>query len=140
MALSTQDRLEILELASRYAHAIDRRAAEEWADCFTDDGVMMSGNGNRVEGRAAFIEHMRKAKASGKQVRHWGCNHIIEGEGDLARLRMYLMAVDVGPNASTDAGPNLIPYVMGHYDDTVVRVNGRWKFKQRRITFDAGGI
>ena len=88
MALTTQDKLDIMELAARYAFTIDRRMAEEWADCFTDDGLMISGNGNRVEGRAAFLEHMRKARESGKKVRHWGCNHIIEGDGDTARLRM----------------------------------------------------
>lgn len=132
MALSTQDKLEIMELAARYAFTIDRRMAEEWADCFTDDGLMISGNGNRVEGRAAFLEHMRKARESGKKVRHWGCNHIIEGDGDTARLQMYLMAVDISDGIK--------PYVMGEYDDTVVKVNGRWKFKVRRITFAAGGI
>lgn len=132
MALSTQDKLDIMELAARYAFTIDRRMAEEWADCFTEDGLMISGNGNRVEGRAAFIEHMRKARESGKKVRHWGCNHIVEGDGDTARLRMYLMAVDISNG--------ITPYVMGEYDDTVVRVNGQWKFKVRRITFAAGGI
>ena len=132
MPLSTQDKLEIIELAARYSMTIDQRMGEEWADCFAEDGLLISGNGNRGEGRAAFIEHMRKAKASGKQVRHWGCNHIVEGEGDTARLRMYLMAVDIGNG--------IAPYVMGDYDDTVVKVNGKWKFKVRRVNFSAGGI
>jgi hypothetical protein len=130
--LTTQDRLEIMELAARYAYTIDRRMGEEWADCFTEDGEMISGNGNRVAGRAAFIEHMRKARESGKQVRHWGCNHIIEGDGQTARLRMYLMAVDIGNG--------IAPYVMGNYDDVLIKINGKWKFRTRRIHFAAGGI
>lgn len=132
MPLTTQDKLDIMELAARYAFTIDQRMAEEWADCFTEDGEMLSGNGQRVAGRAAFLEHMRKSKAAGKQVRHWGCNHIVEGDGDTARLRMYLMAVDISDG--------IRPYVIGDYDDTVVRVNGKWKFKVRRINFAAGGI
>ena len=132
MPLTTQDKLDIMELAARYSFTIDQRMAEEWADCFTEDGEMLSGNGRRVAGRAAFLEHMRKAKEAGKQVRHWGCNHIVEGDGDTARLRMYLMAVDISDG--------IRPYVIGDYDDTVVRVNGKWKFKVRRINFAAGGI
>lgn len=132
MPLTAEDRLEIMELAARYSFALDRRLGEEWADCFTADGVMVSGNGNRVEGRAGFIEHARKSKAAGRQVRHWGCNHIIDGDGDKARLRMYLMAVDIGSGIQ--------PYVMGDYDDELVRENGRWKFKLRRVNFAAGGI
>jgi len=132
MPLTTADRLEIMELAARYATALDARNGEEWADCFTDDGVMISGNGNRVEGRAGFLAHARKSKAAGRQVRHWGCNHIIEGDGDRARLRMYLMAVDIGDG--------IAPYVMGDYDDELVKVGRRWKFKLRRVNFAAGGI
>ena len=130
MPLSTQDKLEIIELAARYSMTIDQRMGEEWADCFAEDGLLISGNGNRVEGRAAFIEHMRKAKASGKQVRHWGCNHIVEGEGDTARLRMYVLSVAIHDG--------IVPRVMGEYDDTLVKQDGQWTFKTRSITFCAG--
>ena len=40
MPLTTADRLEILELLGRYAHAIDSGDGEAYADCFTDDGVI----------------------------------------------------------------------------------------------------
>lgn len=81
MPLSTRDRLHIMELAARYSFAIDHRMGVEWAGCFTDDGVMISGNSNRVEGRAAFLEHMRKAREGGRQVRPGVVQRILDHLG-----------------------------------------------------------
>ncbi len=132
MPLSVADKVEIMELTSRYNHAIDHQRAEEWADLFTEDGVFKVGDSVRAEGRAQFVAYVQEAKADGVCTRHWTSNAVIEGEGEIARLRLYVKAYNL-------AGGTLgAPYVMGEYDDTGVKVNGRWKFKLRHVRFAAG--
>ena len=131
MPLSTADELEILELAARYNHAIDHREGEAWADVFTDDGQLITDGTVRAAGREGLLGHIRRAQASGQKVRHWICNPLIDGDGDSARLRMYVLAY-----VFTDG--NITPTIMGEYDDDLVRENGRWKFRTRRVTACGG--
>ena len=133
MPLTTDDKLEIMELTARYNFAIDNRLAEEWADVFTDDGALWSDGNLRAAGRADLEEYMRVSARSGQQIRHFTSNTIIEGEGNNANLRMYVMAWNIN-------GGGMVPYVMGSYDNTLVKVNGRWKFKLRRVTPHAGKV
>ena len=42
MGLSVEDQLAIQQLYARYNHAIDFGRADEWAACFTSDGVFNS--------------------------------------------------------------------------------------------------
>ena len=44
-----EDELAILDTLHRYAHTIDGGPAEDWLDCFTDDGVWAT----RRDGQAA---------------------------------------------------------------------------------------
>ncbi len=131
MALSADDRLEILELAARYNFAIDHWLPEEFADTFTDDGIFRGGSAVRAQGRAGLIAYAQQRAAQGRPLRHFTSNAIIDGDGNEARLRLYLVAYDI----SDGIGP---PYVMGTYDDRVVKVNGKWKFAQRHVSFCAG--
>ena len=133
MPLTTEDKLEIMELTSRYNFSIDRREPEAWADTFTEDGELWAGGQMRATGRRDLEAYMRAADKQPMKIRHWTSNTIIEGDGNQARLRMYVMAWDI-------TGGGLIPYVMGDYDDTVVKVKGKWKFKRREVTPRAGKL
>ena len=130
MPLNAADKLEIMELVARYNFAIDHRRAEEWADVFTADGELWADNALRATGRAALVEHIRKAERTGQKIRHWPCNPVIEGEGNRARLRMYVLAFDI-------AG-GIRPQIMAEYDDELAKIAGHWKFKVRRVTACAG--
>lgn len=132
MALTSADKVEIIELAARYSHAIDHLEAEAYAGVFTEDGELYAEGKLRARGRAALMENIRKAAAAGLTRRHWNCNAVIDGDGDSARLRLYIMAVDYSRS--------LTPYLMGEYDDTLVKANGRWKFKVRKVTLCAGAM
>ena len=138
MPLSLEDKQAITELTARYNHAIDHKLAEEWADTFIESGSLRSDGRMLCQGRHARIDFVKKAEAAGLKSRHWVCNLLIDGEGDRARLRMYVLSI---------AFVNGIdPYTMGEYDDTLVKVNGQWKFETRTIThcagksFTAGGL
>ncbi len=128
--LTSEDKVEILELAARYCHAVDHLDAAAYADVFTEDGELYSDGKLRARGRQQFIQNIADAKAKGLNRRHWTCNPVIDGDGDQARLRLYVMSVEYTRS--------LTPYFMGEYDDSLVKVHGRWKFKVRRVTGTAG--
>ena len=128
--LTSADRIEIMELASRYNHAIDHRHAEDWADLFTDDGKFMAYGECRAQGRAQLVAYIHTAAAAGHKSRHWTSNAVIEGDGATARLKLYVMAIDISEG--------IRPYIMGEYDDSLVKVGGGWKFKERNVTLCAG--
>lgn len=130
MALDTADELEIMELVARYNYAIDHRRAEEWADVFTTDGELWADGERRAGGRAGLIEHIHKAARTGQKIRHWPCNPLIEGDGLTARLRMYVLAWDITEG--------IRPKILAEYDDDLVKTDGRWKFKVRRVSAAAG--
>ena len=133
MALTQQDKDDIVELVARYNWHIDHWEAEEWADLFTEDGVLIAGGTERCRGRAARTEYVAVRRRTGKpKIRHWAGNFIIDGDGATARLRCYVKAylIDDGLGA---------PYVMGEYDDTLTKIDGKWKFVERRMTTAAGG-
>ncbi len=85
MALTTEDRLDILDLSARYNHAIDYGDAEGWADCFLPDGAFGSTWQTRFAGRAALVDFARQAAAADTKSLHWTTNWVIEGDGE--RLR-----------------------------------------------------
>jgi hypothetical protein len=62
MALSTKDRLAIMDRLSRYNLAIDNflpDAAEAWADCFTDDGTFRAVTRSGATAAERFPEAIR---------------------------------------------------------------------------------
>jgi hypothetical protein len=129
MALSTGDRLEILELIARYNHALDAGDREGYAATWAEDGVFELGGQETVRGRGAIRDRFVKAPPEGVRIRHWTTNPIIEGEGDRATLRLYVMSIRI------DAQGRQIGF-SGVYDDRLERVGGAWKFAQRRLVPD----
>ena len=129
MPLSLADRVEILELLGRYAHAIDSGDGEAYAGCFTDDGVIaLRRSGLHVEGRDALVEFAREDHARSGAARHLTNSPIIEGDGDQATIRVYLLRLN--QDQSKGLGP------VGVYHDTLRRSGGRWRFELRDVFID----
>ena len=126
MPLSLEDQLNIQELMTRYNHAIDGGDAEGWADTFTED-ARFEGSTATVNGREEMLEFVRSRDPS-NPIRHWNNNILIEGDGDDATAKVYLITFDV-------SGPPKIRS-SGVYEDTIKRVNGQWKFTHRKVTPD----
>ncbi len=132
MANETADKIEIIELVAKYNTYIDHHEAEAWADLFTEDGIFQSGNNIRAAGSAQLFDYVAKRRLTGlPKLRHWAVNHIIDISGNEGRLRCYVMAFNIEHGLEA-------PYIMAEYDDTLLRVGGRWKFKHRRVTIVAG--
>jgi len=122
------DREEIRELAARYAHRIAR--SQPVHELFTDDAVFV----DRIPGRPVrefrSIETLRAmyaavpANAPPLPMIH---NHLIDIDGDeatgLCSIELRMAEGDQSMISS------------GYYDDIYRRVNGRWKFAMRDVTF-----
>ena len=128
--LSTEDKLDILDLCARYNHAFDSADPEAWAATFTEDGAFGSHKGTE-ELRAFVPRRWEQARADGVRVcRHWNTSHVIEGDGDTARHSCYgLVLVIRGDDVPTIS-------LTGVYHDTLKKVNGEWKFVDRKFIPD----
>lgn len=134
-----QDRAEIEDLMSRYLYAFDWQDAEAYAATFTEDGVLEFAGGTE-RGREELRKVMRdmavreKAKADASfpprrhRVRHYVTNLVLEIDGDRARSTSYWWEFN---NDARAGRPYLGTY--GHYEDELVRIDGRWLFAHRKI-------
>ncbi len=108
--LSAAEFAEIHNLYGFYNLSSDPADAEGYADCLTADGAMLApGLDLAVRGRAGLIAHKLRDLA---------------GRGGAYRRHW---------NGSL---PTLAD--CGVYADTIVRVDGAWKFAERTLTMDAG--
>jgi hypothetical protein len=121
-----EDQLEIGQLRATYCHLLDERRWDAFVDLFTEDGCF-EGLAT-VQGREQLLRFFGGTVPSlGEGFWHFCTNGTVHLDGDTAtgRISMEYLSVKDG-----------ISYVSaGHYDDVMLRVDGHWKFKSRRITF-----
>ena len=135
LPLSVKDQLAIHNLYALYNLASDAADEVAYADCFTDDGLMLSEEvGIEVRGRGALLEHKERDKANrkGRYRRHWNGNLYLESlENGEVRGRCYLIAYN--------GNPGELPTIAdcGVYEDKLVKINGQWKFSSRILRMDA---
>ncbi len=133
--LSAADFAEIQNLYGYYNLCSDAGEAEGYADCFTVDGRMIAPELDlAVRGRAALVAHKERdlAARGGAYRRHWnGSLHLEKIDASTVRGRCYLLAYN--------GRPGELPVLAdcGVYRDTIVKVDGRWKFAERHLTIDA---
>jgi SnoaL-like domain len=130
MPLSAEDQLAIRDLAARYNHAIDGGHGAAYADTFVDDGVLDAG-ALLVEGRTALEQFGNSFAGSVRAPRHIATSLVIDGDGDQAELRAYVQMF-----AMVGEPPRHEVTASGTYRDTLVRLNGHWRFVQRTFTID----
>ena len=126
--LSALDRIEIEQLAIRYAYALDSGADNGYmyADVFTPDGEFVGRQVPLTQGREALARVARSVrKANSMYVRHFIANHVIEPSADGATGTVYLMVVDC-----EEGQPSSI-YIGGQYKDLYVRTPDGWRIKRR---------
>ena len=135
-----EDRAMIEDLQARYMFALDFRDAEAYAATFSNDGVLDFGAGE-IRGRDAIrnfmVENRKNAEAqAAKNVsglrpaagRHNITNIILKINDDKATGRAYWFHMG-NNNPKRTATLNSF----GHYEDEMVKVNGRWLFSKRKI-------
>jgi ketosteroid isomerase-like protein len=134
------DRAEIENLSNKYMVAVDSGDIETVMSTWAEDGVLEWVNGTEV-GKAAIRKAMsnfggaRKVEipenaTSRPRTRHQIINHVIDvsADGNTAKTTAYWFALT---NNTPQKDVQLLYF--GHYEDDLVRVNGKWLFKKRHV-------
>jgi len=116
----TDDHSAIRDLIADYALALDTGNADECADLFAPDGEFLV-YGRCLAGRDAVAAMFRDAP---RGLHLTGVSRI-DVRGDTATARTQVLFVRAGDL-------NLRPAL---YDDELIRVDGRWRFRRRRCQF-----
>ena len=122
-----EDAESIRNLKAQYAACCDNQYDPDGiAALFTEDALWESPGLGRFEGRQAIREFFQGASQIFTFAIHYSLNGQIYVDGDTARAQWYLFmpcTVRVGDQAMWRAG-------IDH--ETYVRIEGAWKFKQKR--------
>jgi uncharacterized protein (TIGR02246 family) len=126
-----EDRVEIEQLLLNYGRHLDARDFKAYGQLFAHDGVWEGGMGT-VQGPAAIQAFMEKAIPGPNDAHnfHLLSNFVIDVQGDSATAWSRWQFVAPGQ----DGRP--VVAQAGRYDDTLVREDGRWKFKRRMASND----
>jgi len=133
-----EDIQEIERLLLNYGRHLDARDFKAYSLLFAKDGVWSGGMGT-VQGPAAIEAFMEKAIPGPNAAHNYHVlsNFVIDVKGDTATASAWSrwQFMVPGPNNTAVAAQS------GRYDDTLVREDGRWKFKRRVASNDipAGG-
>jgi hypothetical protein len=130
-----KDRQEIEQLVIEYGHLLDTHDLVGYSNLFASNGEWIGGFG-RATGPKAILALMNKyigtAPFDIKNVKgfHLLTNIIVHVDGDHATAwsRIVYMV------RNKDDKP--APAMGGHYDDTLVRENGHWKFLRRVVMME----
>lgn len=135
--LSAEDHVAIQQLYLRYSAAVDFRDVDAWMATWTatPEPSMVSHDGKRFTGRDALrAAAVRQRDHAGDHGYHWTNSPLIEATEYGARGMCFLMYVraaagaEMGPYTGLPQGE--VRYVL-HYDDELVRQDGRWLFRER---------
>lgn len=132
------DRAEIQNLSNRYMVAVDAGDIETVMSTWADDGELIWVFGDE-HGKAAIRKAMsgfggaRKVEVpenatSRPRTRHQIINHVIDVDGNKAKTIAYWFAMT---NNTPQHDVQLLYF--GHYEDELVKVNGKWLFKKRHV-------
>jgi uncharacterized protein (TIGR02246 family) len=127
-----EDKAEIEQLLLDYGRHLDSRDFAAYSRLFASDGVWVGGFGSTGAGPAAIQAFMEKAMGTAPNRAnnyHLLSNFVIAVNGDAATAWSRWAFVVPGQNGATIAQA-------GRYDDTLVRENGRWRFKRRVASND----
>jgi hypothetical protein len=119
----------IRDLFARYCFYTDSGQMEKYAALFTEDCDWDGGAFGRHQGRANVLAKMKAAGDAATKLRHLTINSLIEINGDEAHATSYILLFGVGGEAP-------LPVFAGLYFDHLVKLNGQWLFKQRKIRTD----
>jgi hypothetical protein len=140
--VSSADRLEISELYSRHFYSLDGLTGvvggtpdQNWADTFTADGefsiVRASGEVlAKVRGTADLIK-VYATFPDVQTTRHWMNNLVTRSYESGVRGGCYIIAIDIKESPCKIIRAGL-------YEDQLVKVEGSWKFRARKLILDPG--
>jgi hypothetical protein len=133
------DKLELIEirmaledLNAAFAHNLDHGEIDTLIDLFTADALYTHGT-RRSEGRAEIEALFRKRAAAGPRT----SRHIYSGLTFSIADARHAAGHSVCLSFAQDGMPPLpaTPFLVADFDDVYLRCDdGRWRFRERRIT------
>lgn len=138
LASYADDRAEIENLSNRYMVAVDSGDMDTVMATWADDGVLVWADGVD-RGKVAIRKAMAGfSEARGKSIpkgakswprsRHFILNHVIDVNGDTAKTTAYWFEIT---NNTPQKDVQIVYF--GHYEDELVKRNGHWLFKTRKV-------
>jgi hypothetical protein len=126
-----EDLEEIRMVLTNYGRFLDARDFSSYSHLFAKEGEWIGGLG-KVHGPAAIQAFMEKSigTANPGHNYHLLSNFEIGVNDDTATASSRWAFVVPGPDKKPVIAQG------GHYDDTLVRENGRWRFKGRTASTD----
>jgi hypothetical protein len=135
--LTALDYIEIQQLVSKYARAIDTCSNNgyDYADLFTADGYFAPEQNGKIGNKAQGRERLAEISGGGSRgcknvgwirqgVKHLYVNHIITPTAEGATGTVDMLMIGLGGD----------PYKIhheGYYEDTYVKTPQGWRFKSR---------
>ena len=127
-AQTIEDQFAIRELVARYNYAIDEGRAADWVATFVPDGTFESSALGTHTGADALLT-FAKGYIEAFPGRHCTSDFVVEIDGDDARSRCYLIAVNNGTTP-----PSILATAV--YEDELRRTPDGWRFVHRKVVPD----
>ena len=130
-----EDREEIRQLLMDYGRFLDQRDFASFSSLFAEEEGVWSGGMGEAKGSKAICTLMEETIGKSTDINttpnyHLFMNEVIHVNGDEADATSKWIFVVQGEKG----GPQ--PFFLGHYEDSFIRENGRWKFLKRVVHAD----
>ena len=135
MASILEEKDAIRDLMSAYCFHVDDGEFDQFTALFTTDGTFEPGPQGKYQGRDAirkFIASVVPRRGEGPARKHCTMNNMISVNGSEARANSYIIVL-------RESESGIIPSLAGRYEDLLVKQDGEWRFKVRKIHFDIAG-
>ncbi|MFE0544057.1 nuclear transport factor 2 family protein [Streptomyces sp. NPDC058891] len=152
------DERKIQEVLARYVRATDRRDGKAQGALFTDDAVVQiqvrTGRdsyepfGDPLIGGAGVeyaVENLMAPHAEGGSSHHTTADHIIDVDGDNARISAQFVVFSVQaaarpadgwPEGVFGAQGTVRPIESGYYETALRRIGGEWRIVKHDVLMD----
>lgn len=133
-ALTVDDYIEIQQLVTSYAYALDTGAGNGfmYADLFAEDGEFIRPY---TTGRENLAKLALDQPHGPQYVRHYLMNQLIESGPNGVTGKQYLVVIDIGEGGK----PSGI-FIGGHYEDVYVKTADGWRFRRREFIPSRSGV
>ena len=127
MTMTADDKVNIHELSSRYALAMDENDLAGWINTWSEDGTWEGARGTYV-GHTRLSDLLADLGDRVRNKRHVISNNIIEGDAVQATQICYMLIYEA------KQGGTLVATAV--YRDRLKKTAGTWKFTHRKMKLD----
>ena len=137
MAMGSDEATAITNELYRYAELVDAGRFDEVGELMEHCTFSYGDGAGGPSGAQAIAAMYRNTVITyddgTPRTRHITANPIIETEGDTATVRSVYIVLQQAPDSPMQA------IISGRYHDTLRRIDGRWRFVERRFLVDLVG-